>query len=120
MLNTQLPEEVRDALLTYHIVQDDLLDVQVLLDVVDDLPDGARYLPLGPGSTDPRRAPDDLSPKERFQLLIQTYECIRVGVLRSRRLGEAVLEGEARRRAARAHPQLAVDGGEVGAYGAGA
>lgn len=75
MLNTQLPEEVRDALLTYHIVQDDLLDVQVLLDVVDDLPDGARYLPLGPGSTDPCRAPDDLSPKERFQLLIQTYEC---------------------------------------------
>jgi hypothetical protein len=34
MLNTQFPEEVRDALLTYHIVQDDLLDVQVLLDVI--------------------------------------------------------------------------------------
>ena len=75
MLNTQLPEEVRDAILTYHLVQDDLLDVQILLDVIDDLPDGARYLPLGPGSTDPCRAPDDLSPKERFELLIQNLEC---------------------------------------------
>jgi hypothetical protein len=76
MLNTtSLPEEVRDALLMYHIVQDDLLDVQVLLDVIDDLPDGARYLPLGPGSTDPGRDPDDLSPKERFELLIQSLEC---------------------------------------------
>jgi hypothetical protein len=72
---TPLPEEVRDALLMYHIVQDDLLDVQVLLDVIDDLPDGARYLPLGPGSTDPGRDPDDLSPKERFELLIQCLEC---------------------------------------------
>jgi hypothetical protein len=76
MLNTtSLPEEVRDALLMYHIVQDDLLDVQVLLDVIDDLPDGARYLPLGAGSTDPGRDPDDLSPKERFELLIQSLEC---------------------------------------------
>lgn len=76
MLNTtSLPEEVRDALLMYHIVQDDLLNVQVLLDVIDDLPDGARYLPLGPGSTDPGRDPDDLSPKERFELLIQSLEC---------------------------------------------
>jgi hypothetical protein len=75
MLNTSLPEEVRTALLMYHIVQDDLLDVQLLLDVIDDLPDGARYLPLGPGSTDPGRAPDDLSPKEKFELLIQCLEC---------------------------------------------
>jgi hypothetical protein len=75
MLNTPLPEEVRTALLTQHIVQDDLLDVQILLDEIDDLPDGARYLPLGPGSTDPYRAPDDLSPKEKFQLLIQSLEC---------------------------------------------
>jgi hypothetical protein len=75
MLNTQLPEEVRAALLKHHIVQDDLLDVQVLLDVIEDLPDGARHLPLGPGSTDPCRAPDDLSPKEKFELLIQSLEC---------------------------------------------
>ena len=81
MLNTtSLPEEVRDALLMYHIVQDDLLDVQVLLDVIDDLPDGARYLPLGPGSTDPGRDPDDLSPKERFELLIQSLECYVIDV----------------------------------------
>jgi hypothetical protein len=75
MLNTQLPEEVRKALLTHHIVEDDLLDVQILLDEIDDLPDGARYLPLGPGSTDPDRDPDDLSPKEKFELLIQSLEC---------------------------------------------
>jgi hypothetical protein len=76
MLNTtSLPEQVRDALLMYHIVQDNLLGVQVLLDVIDDLPDGARYLPLGPGSTDPGRDPDDLSPKERFELLVQSLEC---------------------------------------------
>ena len=75
MLNTPLPEEVRTALLTYHLVQDDLLDVQLLLDVIDDLPDGARYLPLGPGSTGPDRALDELSPKERFELLIQCLEC---------------------------------------------
>jgi hypothetical protein len=81
MLNTtSLPEEVRDALLMHHIVQDDLLDVQVLLDVIDDLPDGARYLPLGPGSTDPGRDPDDLSPKERFELLIQSLECYVIDV----------------------------------------
>ena len=75
MTHTSLPEEVRTALLKYHLVQDDLLDVQVLLDVIEDLPDGARYLPLGPGSTDPGRAPDDLSPKEKFELLIQSLEC---------------------------------------------
>jgi hypothetical protein len=62
LINTSLPEEVRTALLTYHIVQDDLLDVEMLLDQVDDLPDGARYLPLSPGSTDPGRSPDELSP----------------------------------------------------------
>jgi hypothetical protein len=75
MLNTPLPEEVRTTLLKYHIVQDDLLDVQVLLDVIEDLPDGARYLPLGPGSTDPGRDPDDLSPKEKLEVLIQSLEC---------------------------------------------
>ena len=75
MLNTPLPEEVRTALLTYHIIQDDLLDVQILLDEIEDLPDGARYLPLGPGSTDPDRTPDELSPKERFGLLIHCLEC---------------------------------------------
>ena len=75
MLNTSLPEEVRNALLQYHIVQDDLLDVQILLDEIEDLPDGARNFPLGPGSTDPDREPDELSPKERFQLLIQSLEC---------------------------------------------
>jgi hypothetical protein len=75
MLNTSLPEEVRNALLTYHIVQDDLLDVQVLLDEIEDLPDGARYFPLAPGSTDPERGPDVLSPKERFELLILSLEC---------------------------------------------
>jgi hypothetical protein len=75
MLNTSLPEEVRTALLKYHIIQDDLLDVQVLLDVIEDLPDGARYLPLGPGSTAPDRDADVLSPKERFELLIQCLEC---------------------------------------------
>ncbi len=74
MTQTTLPEEVRTILLKYHLVQDDLLDVQVLLDVIEDLPDGARYLPLGPGSTDPGRAPGDLSPKEKFQLLIQNLE----------------------------------------------
>ncbi len=75
MTHTSLPEEVRTTLLTYHIVQDDLLDVQVLLDVIEDLPDGARYLPLGPGSIDQKRAPDDLSPKEKLELLIQSLEC---------------------------------------------
>jgi len=94
MLNTPLPEEVRTALLTYHIVQDDLLDVQVLLDVIEGLPDGARYLPLSPGSTDPGRSPDDLSPKEKFGLLISSLECYvvdaqyrvnqQLGVLRKR------------------------------------
>ncbi len=83
MLNTSLPEEVRRALLTYHIVQDDLLDVQVLLDEIEDLPDGARYLPLGPGSTNPHRAPDELSPKEKFQLLIQSLECYVVDASRA-------------------------------------
>lgn len=47
MLNTSLPEEVRNAFLKYHIAQDDLLNVQVLLNVLEDLPDGAHYLPLG-------------------------------------------------------------------------
>src|SRR4051794_9005324 len=75
MINTSLPEEVRIALLKYHIVQDDLLDVEMLLDVIEDLPDGARYLPLSPGSTAPDRAPNDLSPKEKFELLIQSLEC---------------------------------------------
>ena len=75
MLNTSLPEEVRTTLLKYHIIQDDLLDVEVLLDVLDLLPDGARYLPLGPGSTDPDRDPDVLSPKERFGLLMLCLEC---------------------------------------------
>lgn len=75
MTQTILPAEVRTTLLKYHIVQDDLLDVQVLLDIIDDLPDGTRYLPLGPGSTDPGRSTDDLSPKEKFGLLIQSLEC---------------------------------------------
>ena len=44
-------------------------------DEIEDLPDGARYLPLGPGCTDPARAPDELSPKEKFELLIQSLEC---------------------------------------------
>jgi hypothetical protein len=30
---------------------------------------------LGPGSTDPYRAPDDLSPKENFEVLMQSLEC---------------------------------------------
>jgi hypothetical protein len=63
------------TLLKYHIIQDDLLDVEILLDMIDDLPDGARNLPLGPGSTAPDREPDVLSPKERFELLIQNLEC---------------------------------------------
>jgi len=75
MLNTSLPEEVRTTLLKYHIIQDDLLDVQILLDEIEDLPDGARYFPLGPGSTNPDREPDELSPKEKFELLIQSLEC---------------------------------------------
>lgn len=75
MTQTILPEEVRTTLIKYHIVQDDLLDVQVLLDIIDDLPDGTRYLPLGPGSVDPGRSPDDLSPKEKFEVLIQSLEC---------------------------------------------
>ncbi len=49
--------------------------MQVLLDIIDDLPDGNRYHPLGPGSPDPGRSPDDLSPKEKFELLIQSLEC---------------------------------------------
>jgi hypothetical protein len=75
MINTSLPEEVRRALLTYHIVQDDLLDVAILLDVIEDLPDGARNLPLPPGSTDPGRDPDALSPKGKLEVLIQSLEC---------------------------------------------
>ena len=75
MLNTSLPEEVRNALLKYHLIQDDLLDLQILLDEIEDLPDGARYFPLGPGSTDPERDPDELSPKERFEVLLQSLEC---------------------------------------------
>ena len=75
MLNTSLPEEVRNALLKYHIIQDDLLDLQILLDEIEDLPDGARYFSLGPGSTDPERDPDELSPKERFEVLLQSLEC---------------------------------------------
>jgi hypothetical protein len=57
------------------LVQDDLLDVQILLDEIEDLPDGTGYLPPGPDSTDPARDPDDLSPRERFELLIQNLEC---------------------------------------------
>jgi hypothetical protein len=72
MLNTSLPEEVRNALLNYHLIQDDLLDLQILLDEIEVLPDGARYFPLGPGSTDPDREPDELSPKEKFELLMQS------------------------------------------------
>ena len=49
MLKTPLPEEVRNALLTYHIIQDDLLDLQILLHEIEDLPDGARYFTLPPG-----------------------------------------------------------------------
>ena len=49
--------------------------MQVLLDVIEDLPDGARYLPLGPGSIDPDRDPDVLSPKGRFEVLIHWLEC---------------------------------------------
>ena len=49
--------------------------MQLLLNHIEDLPDGARYLPLGPGSTDPGRDPHDLSPKEKFGLLIQSLEC---------------------------------------------
>ena len=75
MLNASLPEEVRTTLLKYHIIQDDLLDVEMLLDKIEDLPDGARYFPLGPGSIDRDREPDELSPKERFELLIQCLEC---------------------------------------------
>jgi len=75
MLNTSLPEEVRNALLEYHTIQDDLLDVQILLDEIEDLPDGSRYFPLGLGSTHPDLEPDELSPKERFELLIQIFEC---------------------------------------------
>ena len=73
--HTSLPEEVRTPLLKYHLVQEDLLDLQVLLDVIEDLPDGARYFPLGPGSTEPGRAQDDPSPKEKFELLVQSLEC---------------------------------------------
>jgi hypothetical protein len=75
MQNTSLPEEVRTALLKYHLVQDDLLDLQVLLDDIEDLPDGTRYLPLRPGSTAPDRDPGVLSPKERFEQLMQCLEC---------------------------------------------
>jgi len=43
--------------------------------MIEDLPDGARHLPLGPESTAPDREPNELSPKERFELLIQCLEC---------------------------------------------
>ena len=75
MLNSSLPDEVRTALLKYHLILDDLLDVQILLDEIEDLPEGARYFPLRPGSTDPGREPDVLSRKERFELQIQCLEC---------------------------------------------
>ena len=75
MLHTSLPKEVRNALLKYHLIQDDLLDLQILLDEIEDLPDGTRYFPLGPGSTDPDREPDQLSPKEKFEVLLQSLEC---------------------------------------------
>jgi hypothetical protein len=42
--------------------------------MVDDLPDGARFLPLGPGVADSGRS-DDLSYKDRLQLLLQNLEC---------------------------------------------
>jgi hypothetical protein len=51
-----------------------VLAVQVLLDVVDDLPDEARYLPLGPGVADSARS-DGLSYKAKFELLLQNLEC---------------------------------------------
>jgi|SRR5215208_2562496 len=75
MRNPSLPEEVASTLLKYHIVLHDLLDVEMLLDAIEDLPDGARYFPLGPGSTDSDREPDELSPKEKFGLLVQSLEC---------------------------------------------
>jgi hypothetical protein len=65
---------LRTTLLKYQTVQDDLLDVRILLDEIEDLPDGARFLPLRPGSTDPDRALDDPSPKEKFERQIQTLE----------------------------------------------
>jgi len=74
MLNTSLPQEVRTTLLLHQLIQDDLLAVQVLLGVVDDLPDGARYLPLGPGVADSGRS-HDLSYKDRLELLLQNLEC---------------------------------------------
>ena len=72
--NTALPADVRTTLLLHHLIMDDLLGVQVLLDVVDDLPDGARYLPLGPGSADSGGSAD-LSYKAKFELLLQNLEC---------------------------------------------
>jgi hypothetical protein len=42
--------------------------------MVDDLPDGARFLPLGAGVADSGRS-DDLSYKDRLQLLLQNLEC---------------------------------------------
>jgi len=75
MLKTPLPAEVRNALLTRHIVLDDLLDVQLLLDEIEDLPNGARYFTLPPGSTNSDREPDELTPKEKFELLILCLEC---------------------------------------------
>jgi hypothetical protein len=74
MLHPPLPPEVNNALLLHHLIQDDLLAVGMLLDVVDNVPDGACYLPLGPGVAQPGRS-DDLSYKDRFQLLIQHLEC---------------------------------------------
>ena len=93
MLHTPLPQEVRTTLLLHQLIQDDLLAVQLLLDVVDDLPDGARYLPLGPGVADTGRS-DDLSYKAKFELLLQNLECYvldayhqvdqRIAILRTR------------------------------------
>ena len=74
MLHPPLPQDLRTTLLLHQLIQDDLLAVQLLLDVVDDLPDGARYLPLGPGVADSGRS-DDLSYKAKFELLLQNLEC---------------------------------------------
>ena len=93
MLHTPLPQEVRTTLLLHQLIQDDLLAVGAILGVVDDLPDGACYLPLGPGVADSGRS-DDLSYKAKFELLLQNLECYvldayhqvdqRIAVLRKR------------------------------------
>jgi hypothetical protein len=73
MLHPPLPQEVRTVLDLRHHIQADLLAVQEIRDVLDDLPDGACYLPLGPRAVDPSRS-HDLSYKDGFDLLMQTFE----------------------------------------------